>query len=90
MFCGRLLHERDSFSFSIAPALGNYTATVYLGDLKRTSITSVYANSGAFSGQGYRPPPDKSWPNVYHQQAQLYKRTRYHQPEGRELTYADS
>ncbi|MGB7567560.1 MAG: GDSL-type esterase/lipase family protein [Chitinivibrionales bacterium] len=32
----------DSFSFSIALPLGNYTATVYLGDLNGTSITSVY------------------------------------------------
>jgi lysophospholipase L1-like esterase len=32
----------DSFSFSLALPLGNYTATVYLGDLNGTSITSVY------------------------------------------------
>jgi lysophospholipase L1-like esterase len=32
----------DSFSFSLALPLGNYTATVYLGDLNGTSTTSVY------------------------------------------------
>jgi hypothetical protein len=32
----------DSFSFSIALPLGNYTVTVYLGDLNGTSTTSVY------------------------------------------------
>lgn len=32
----------DSFSFSLALPIGNYTATVYLGDLNGTSTTSVY------------------------------------------------
>jgi lysophospholipase L1-like esterase len=32
----------DSFSFSLDLPLGNYTATVYLGDLNGTSTTSVY------------------------------------------------
>ena len=39
---GDFCTSADSFSFSLNLPLGNYTATVYLGDLNGTSTTSVY------------------------------------------------